>query len=87
MVAAVVLAMIVMYIASGAIAAFIERHPTIKMLALAFLIMIGAALVADSVGFHIPRGYIYTAMVFSTAVEALNVIAHRRRKAKRAVAE
>ena len=83
MVAAVVIAMIVMYIASGAIAAFIERHPTTKMLALAFLIMIGAALVADSLGFHIPRGYIYSAMAFSAAVEALNVVAQRRRKERR----
>jgi predicted tellurium resistance membrane protein TerC len=84
MVAAVVIAMVVMYVASGMIAAFIQRHPTTKMLALAFLIMIGAALVADSLGFHIPRGYIYSAMAFSAAVEVLNVLAQRRRAARRA---
>lgn len=84
MVAAVVIAMAVMYVASGMIAAFIHRHPTTKMLALAFLIMIGAALVADSLGFHIPRGYIYSAMAFSAGVEVLNVLAQRRRAARRA---
>lgn len=77
MVAAVVIAMVVMYIASGPIAAFIRENPTTKMLALAFLLMIGAALVADSLGFHIPRGYIYSAMAFSAGVEFLNVIAKR----------
>lgn len=80
MILAVVIAMAVMYIASGSIAAFIERHPTTKMLALAFLLMIGIALVADGVGFHIPRGYIYTAMAFSAFVEILNVAAKRGRK-------
>jgi predicted tellurium resistance membrane protein TerC len=83
MVAAVVIAIVVMYVASGMIAAFIARHPTTKMLALAFLIMIGAALVADSLGFHIPRAYIYSAMAFSAAVEALNVWSQRRRETKR----
>ncbi|MBN9018397.1 MAG: TerC family protein [Rhizobiales bacterium] len=80
MVLAVVIAMGVMYIASGSIAAFIERHPTTKMLALAFLLMIGVALVADALGFHIPRGYIYSAMAFSAFVEILNVAAKRGRK-------
>lgn len=79
MIAAVVIAMGVMYVASGAIAGFIERHPTTKMLALAFLLMIGIALVADGVGFHIPRGYIYTAMAFSAFVEILNVSARRKK--------
>jgi len=79
MVLAVVIAMGVMYIASGAIASFIERHPTTKMLALAFLLMIGIALVADGLGFHIPRGYIYTAMAFSAFVEILNVASKRKR--------
>jgi predicted tellurium resistance membrane protein TerC len=83
MIAAVVIAMIVMYVAAGAIASFIQRHPTTKMLALAFLIMIGAALVADSFGFHFPRGYIYSAMAFSAAVEVLNVLAQRRRATRR----
>lgn len=80
MVAAVIVAMIVMYLASGPISHFIEHHPTTKMLALAFLLMIGAALIADGIGFHIPRSYLYAAMAFSTLVEVLNVVAHRKRK-------
>jgi predicted tellurium resistance membrane protein TerC len=84
MIAAVVLAMIVMYAASGPVAAFIAEHPTTKMLALAFLLLIGVALVAEGFDFHIPRGYIYFAMAFAGAVEAFNVLARRnRRKAKR----
>ncbi|AXS40589.1 TerC family protein [Breoghania sp. L-A4] len=79
MVAAVVIAMIIMYVASGAIAAFIKNHPTTKMLALAFLLLIGVALVADGVGFHIPRGYIYFAMAFAGGVEMVNIIAAARR--------
>jgi predicted tellurium resistance membrane protein TerC len=81
MIAAVIVAMIVMYIASGPISAFIEKHPTTKMLALAFLLMIGAALIADGVGFHIPRSYLYAAMAFSALVEMLNVAAKRNAKA------
>ena len=54
-----------MYAASGPIAGFVDRHPTTKMLALAFLLLIGVALIADGLGFHIPRGYIYAAMAFS----------------------
>ncbi|MCX5493964.1 TerC family protein [Kaistia dalseonensis] len=73
MIAAVLISMAVMYAASGAIASFIQQHPTTKMLALAFLLMIGIALVADGIGFHIPRGYIYTAMAFSALVEVLNI--------------
>ncbi len=69
----------VMYVASGAIAGFISRHPTTRMLALAFLLMIGAALIADGIGFHIPRGYLYAAMAFSAGVEGLNVVARRNR--------
>ena len=80
MVAAVVVAVAIMYAASGAVAGFIQRHPTTRMLALAFLLMIGFALVADGIGFHIPRGYLYTAMAFSAGVEALNVIARRNRQ-------
>ncbi len=83
MIAAVAVAIGVMYFASGPVAAFIERHPTTKMLALSFLLLIGAALVADAFHFHIPRGYIYFAMAFSAAVEIINVLAMRkRRKAK-----
>jgi predicted tellurium resistance membrane protein TerC len=79
MILAVVLAMIVMYVASGPVARFIANHPTTKMLALAFLVMIGVALVADGFEFHIPRGYIYSSMVFAGAVEAFNIIARRNR--------
>jgi len=79
MVAAVVISMIVMYIASGPVADFIERHPTTKMLALSFLFLIGAALVADGLDFHIPRGYIYFAMGFAAIVESMNVWAQRRK--------
>lgn len=83
MIAAVVVAVAVMYVASGTIAGFISRHPTTRMLALAFLLMIGFALVADGIGFHIPRGYLYTAMAFSAAVEALNVVSGRNRRKKK----
>jgi len=79
MIIAVVLAMIVMYVASGPVAHFVAHHPTTKMLALAFLVMIGVALVADGFEFHIPRGYIYSAMVFAGAVELFNVLAGRNR--------
>jgi predicted tellurium resistance membrane protein TerC len=79
MIAAVIVAVAIMYLASGAVSAFIHRHPTTRMLALAFLLMIGFALIADGVGFHIPRGYLYTAMAFSACVEVLNVIARRNR--------
>jgi predicted tellurium resistance membrane protein TerC len=82
MVAAVIIAVGVMYVAAGAVASFIERHPTTRMLALSFLLMIGFALIADGAGFHIPRGYLYTAMAFSAGVEILNVLA-RRNRAKR----
>ena len=63
----------------GPVAGFIERHPTTRMLALSFLLMIGLALVADGLGFHIPRGYIYAAMAFSAIVEVLNILAKRNR--------
>ena len=79
MIAAVIVAVAVMYAASGVISDFIARHPTTRMLALAFLLMIGFALVADGAGFHIPRGYLYVAMAFSTAVELLNTLARRNR--------
>jgi predicted tellurium resistance membrane protein TerC len=79
MVAAVIIAVAVMYVAAGAVGAFIAEHPTTKMLALAFLLLIGVALVADGFDFHIPRGYIYSAMVFAGAVEAFNVLARRNR--------
>jgi predicted tellurium resistance membrane protein TerC len=83
MVAAIIFAMLIMYAASGSVAAFIAAHPTTKMLALAFLVLIGMALVADGFGFHIPRGYIYSAMAFAALVEVFNVLAHRNRRARR----
>ncbi len=79
MVAAILLAVAVMILASNPIGDFIERHPTVKMLALSFLILVGMALVADGFGYHIPRGYLYFAMAFSGAVETLNLLARRRR--------
>ncbi|SRR4051794_1910649 len=80
MIAAVVIACVIMYISSGPVARFVAEHPTTKMLALAFLVLIGVALVADGFQFHIPRGYIYFAITFSAAVEFFNVLAKRNRK-------
>ena len=79
MIAAVVIAMIVMYFAAGPVGEFIAHHPTTKMLALSFLLLIGVALIADGFEVHIPRGYIYFAMAFAGAVEFFNVIASRNR--------
>jgi predicted tellurium resistance membrane protein TerC len=73
MIAAVVLAMGVMILAAGAISDFVNRHPTLKILALSFLILIGVTLVAEGTGAHISKGYIYFAMAFSFAVEMLNL--------------
>jgi len=78
MIAAVVISMAVMYVASGTISDFIQRHPTTKMLALSFLLLIGVALIADGIGFHIPRGYIYFSMAFAAGVETINILARRR---------
>ncbi len=84
MIAAVVLAILVMLLASEAVGDFVERHPTVKMLALSFLLLIGTALVADALHFHIPRGYLYFAVAFSGMVEMLNqFVAHRRGRKKR----
>jgi predicted tellurium resistance membrane protein TerC len=80
MIAAVVIACVIMYVSSGPVARFVAEHPTTKMLALAFLVLIGVALVADGFKFHIPRGYIYFAIAFSAAVEFFNVLARRNRK-------
>lgn len=80
MIAAVIVAVGVMFVASGPVAKFVSDHPTTKMLALAFLLLIGVSLVADGLGFHIPKGYIYAAMGFSVLVEAINIIASERRK-------
>jgi predicted tellurium resistance membrane protein TerC len=83
MIAAIVIAMAVMYAASGPVSRFVADHPTTKMLALAFLVLIGVALVADGFDVHIPRGYIYFAMAFAAAVEMVNVIAGRNRRKRR----
>ncbi len=80
MVAAVVVAVLVMMAAAGPIARFVEAHPTIKMLALSFLILIGFTLVGEGLDFHTPKGYIYTAMAFSLGVEMLNIRAKRARE-------
>ena len=80
MIIAIVISMIIMYISASSISSFINRHPTIKMLALAFLLMIGLLLVAESFHVHVPRGYVYFAMAFSAFVETLNIKTVRRRK-------
>ncbi|HET6378573.1 MAG TPA: TerC family protein [Methylocella sp.] len=79
MFAAVVIAVAAMLAASGPLASFMQRNPTIVMLALGFLLLIGATLIADGFGYHFPKGYIYTAMAFSAAVEGLNMLARRSR--------
>jgi len=79
MVAAIVIAVVAMVLFVERISAFVHRHPTTKMLALAFLMLVGVVLVADGLGQHVPRGYIYSAMAFSLFVEALNLRAKRRR--------
>lgn len=78
MIAAIVIAVGVMMLAAGTISDFIEKHPTLKILALSFLIVVGTLLVAEAFGAHVPKGYVYFAMAFSLAVEALNI---RMRKA------
>jgi predicted tellurium resistance membrane protein TerC len=82
MIAAVVLAMLVMLAASGPVSDFIQRNPTVKMLGLSFLLLIGMALAADAAHFHIPRGYLYFAVAFSALVEAFNQFASRNKKKK-----
>jgi predicted tellurium resistance membrane protein TerC len=81
MVTAVVIAILFMMASAGAVSDFIQRHPTVKMLALAFLLLVGVALVADGLDQHIPRGYIYFAMAFSVLVEFLNQRASAKRRA------
>jgi len=73
MIAAIVLAVLVMLMAAGAISDFVHRHPTLRMLALSFLLLIGVTLIADGLGQHIPKGYVYFAMGFSVFVESLNL--------------
>lgn len=81
MIVAVIIAVIVMMVFSGKISTFIERHPTLKILALAFLILIGVMLVAEAVGQHVDKGYIYFAMAFALGVEILNIRAHVKKRA------
>ena len=73
MVAAIIVAVLVMMLAAGTISGFIERHPSLKMLALAFLVVVGTVLIAESFDVRVPKGYVYFAMAFSLAVEALNI--------------
>jgi predicted tellurium resistance membrane protein TerC len=84
MVAAVVLSVLVMLIAAGPLADFVHANPTIVMLALGFLLMIGMVLIADGFGAHVPKGYIYAAMAFSALIETLNMLARRARQRHRA---
>ncbi|MER9672149.1 TerC family protein [Mesorhizobium sp. M0208] len=79
---AVIVAVSVMMLAAGPLADFIAKNPSIVMLALGFLLMIGMTLIADGMGYHVPKGYIYAAMGFSALVEGLNMLARRRKKAK-----
>ena len=80
MVAAIVISVLVMMVVSSAVSRFIDRYPTIKVLALAFLILVGAALIADSLELDIPQGYLYFAMAFAAAVEWMNIRLRRRTK-------
>jgi predicted tellurium resistance membrane protein TerC len=83
MAAAITIAVAIMLAASMPLAAFVERYPTVKMLALSFLLLIGMTLIADGAGFHVPKGYIYAAISFSVGVEALNQLVARRRRSRR----
>ncbi len=82
MIAAIVVAVAVMIVAAGPVSDFVEGNPTIKMLALSFLVLIGFALVTEGVDIHVPKGYIYSAMAFSFGVQLLNIRASRRRQVK-----
>jgi predicted tellurium resistance membrane protein TerC len=83
MVVAVIAAVIMMLVASDPLANFIQAHPTVKMLALSFLLLIGLVLIADGMHYHIPKGYVYVALGFSVMVEALNTWVRRRRRLAR----
>ena len=85
MIIAILVAVGVMLVFAGPVSRFVQRHPTMKMLALSFLLLIGVMLVADGLGQHIPRGYIYFAMAFSLGVEILNMRAGLRKRAARAL--
>ena len=82
MATAITIAVAIMLAASRPLAEFVQRHPTVKMLALSFLVLIGMTLIADGAGIHVPKGYIYAAIGFSVGVEALNQFAARRRRSR-----
>lgn len=82
MIVAVILAVLVMLIAVDPLSRFIQRHPTVKVLALAFLLLVGTTLIAEGLGLHIPKGYVYFAMAFSVLVEGLNIRASRKNHAR-----
>ncbi|KQM33204.1 hypothetical protein ASF03_05510 [Rhizobium sp. Leaf68] len=82
MVVAVIVAVTVMLLAATPLANFIERNPTVVMLALAFLLMIGTTLIAEGMGFHVPKGYVYAAMAFSALVEVLNIVSRNSKRKK-----
>jgi len=82
MVAAIVVSILVMLFAATPVSDFVNRHPTVKMLALGFLLLIGVALIADAAHFHIPRGYLYFAIAFSALIETLNLLSSGKRKKK-----
>src|ERR1700758_4549191 len=85
MATAIIIAVVIMLVASAPLADFVQRYPTVKMLALSFLMLIGMTLIADGAGFHVPKGYIYAAIGFSVGVEALNQLAARRRRLRRGI--
>ena len=86
MITAMVLAMLVMLASAGSVSGFVDRHPSVKILALSFLLLIGVMLVAEGMGTHMSKGYVYFAMAFSLFVEMLNMRYRRRRMARRIVA-
>ncbi len=83
MAAAIIVAVIVMLVANGPVSQFINRHPTVKMLALSFLLLIGMVLVADGFGYHVPKGFVYSAIAFAIIVEVLNLAARRKGEHKK----
>jgi predicted tellurium resistance membrane protein TerC len=85
MATAITIAVAIMVVASRPLVSFVQRYPTVKMLALSFLMLIGMTLIADGAGFHVPKGYIYAAIGFSVGVEALNQLAARRRSGSRSI--
>jgi predicted tellurium resistance membrane protein TerC len=86
MAAAIIIAVIIMLVASAPLSTFINKHPTVRMLALGFLLLVGTMMVADGFGFHVPRGYLYAAISFSILVESLNLVAAERRRKRRQAA-